>query len=52
MQPKFIFDLSEVLIYGLVGVEKNLATVLHLPESEILNCFAGQLEEIREISGR
>ena len=41
MNPKIIFDLSEVLIFGLVGVEKNLATVLQVPEAEILKCFAG-----------
>jgi HAD superfamily hydrolase (TIGR01509 family) len=41
MNPKIIFDLSEVLIFGLVGVEKNLATVLQVPETEILKCFAG-----------
>jgi HAD superfamily hydrolase (TIGR01509 family) len=46
MKPKIIFDLSEVLIFGLVGVEKSLAAALHLPENEILKCFAGQLEEI------
>lgn len=46
MKPKIIFDLSEVLIFGLVGVEKNLATALRLPESEVLKCFARQLEEI------
>jgi HAD superfamily hydrolase (TIGR01509 family) len=46
MKPKIIFDLSEVLIYGLVGVEKSLATALPLPENEILQCFARQLEEI------
>jgi HAD superfamily hydrolase (TIGR01509 family) len=37
----------EVLIFGLVGVEKNLATVLQVPEGEILKCFAGDgLQEI------
>jgi putative hydrolase of the HAD superfamily len=47
MNPKFIFDLSEVLIFGLVGVEKDLATVLHIPETEILKCFGGDgLQEI------
>ncbi len=47
MQARIIFDLSEVLIFGLVGVEKNLATIVDLPENEILKCFAGnRLEEI------
>jgi len=46
MKPKIIFDLSEVLIFGLIGVEKNLSATVHLPENEILKCFAGQLEEI------
>lgn len=41
MDPKIIFDLSEVLIYGLVGVEKNLTAVLPIPETEILKCFGG-----------
>ncbi|HET9913655.1 MAG TPA: HAD-IA family hydrolase [Anaerolineales bacterium] len=46
MKPKIICDLSEVLIFGLVGVEKSLAAALPLAENEILKCFAGQLEEI------
>jgi HAD superfamily hydrolase (TIGR01509 family) len=47
MHPKFIFDLSEVLIFGLVGVEKTLASVLPVPETEILKCFGGdRLQEI------
>jgi FMN phosphatase YigB (HAD superfamily) len=41
MNTKIIFDLSEVLIFGLVGIEKNLATVLHVPEADILTYFAG-----------
>lgn len=41
MNPKIIFDLSEVLIYGLVGVEKNLTDILPIPETEILKCFGG-----------
>jgi len=46
MSPKIIFDLSEVLIFGLVGVEKNLSAAVHLPENEILKYFARQLQEI------
>jgi HAD superfamily hydrolase (TIGR01509 family) len=47
MNSTIIFDLSEVLIFGLVGVEKNLAAVLQVPEAEILRCFAGDgLQEI------
>ena len=47
MHPKIIFDLSEVLIYGLVGVEKSLVKALHIPEIEILRCFGGDpLQEI------
>lgn len=47
MNPKIIFDLSEVLIYGLVGVEKSLAASLNIPETEILKCFGGeQLQKI------
>ena len=41
MNLKIIFDLSEVLIQGLVGVEKNLTAVLPIPETEILQCFGG-----------
>ncbi len=41
--PKIMFDLSEVLIFGLVGVEKSLSALLHLPEDEILPCFGGDL---------
>ncbi len=40
---KIIFDLSEVLISGLIGVEKNLSAIVHLPEEEILKCFEGDL---------
>jgi FMN phosphatase YigB (HAD superfamily) len=40
-----IFDLSEVLISGLVGIEKVLAQELDIPESELLSCFAGDLLE-------
>jgi FMN phosphatase YigB (HAD superfamily) len=34
-----IFDLSEVLIAGLLGVEKALSRELSLPPQEILTCF-------------
>ena len=40
-----IFDLSEVLISGLVGIESQLARHLPGPEEEILPCFGGQLLE-------
>ena len=43
MNPKIIFDLSEVLIMGLVGVERQLAPLLKVPESQILQCFGGTL---------
>jgi FMN phosphatase YigB (HAD superfamily) len=36
-----IFDLSEVLIAGLVGIEKQLSRELPVPEDEILSCFGG-----------
>ena len=45
MKPKIIFDLSEVLILGLVGVEKYLSPILDFPENEILQCFGGKLLE-------
>jgi FMN phosphatase YigB (HAD superfamily) len=41
MFPYLIFDLSEVLIAGLVGVEKVLSFELSVPEDEILPCFSG-----------
>jgi HAD superfamily hydrolase (TIGR01509 family) len=42
-----MFDLSEVLIAGLVGVEKELSQVLPVPEEQILRCFGGDwLEEL------
>jgi hypothetical protein len=40
-----IFDLSEVLIAGLRGIEKPLSQELSLPQDEILPCFAGRLME-------
>jgi len=43
MKPQFIFDLSEVLIMGLVGVETRLSPILNIPENEILPYFGGQL---------
>ena len=45
MNPKIIFDLSEVLIMGLIGIEKQLAPILNLSESEILQSFGGPLLE-------
>ena len=42
-----IFDLSEVLIAGLVGVEEELSRVLPVPKEQILPCFGGDwLEEL------
>ena len=43
MKPNFIFDLSEVLIMGLVGIEKPLSSILYMPEDKILPCFGGKL---------
>ena len=37
----FIFDLSEVFIAGLPGVEKCVSRRLSLPEDGLLECFAG-----------
>ena len=41
MRPSrtIIFDLSEVLIAGLIGIEKPLARRLHLPQKAILRVF-------------
>jgi len=42
-----VFDLSEVLIAGLVGIEKELSRELAVPEREILPCFAdGVFEQL------
>jgi FMN phosphatase YigB (HAD superfamily) len=43
MREYIIFDLSEVLIAGLVGVEKMLSQELFAPEDEILPGFLGNL---------
>jgi FMN phosphatase YigB (HAD superfamily) len=40
-----IFDLSEVLIAGLVGIEEELAQKLSVSEDKILSCFAGSLRD-------
>jgi HAD superfamily hydrolase (TIGR01509 family) len=40
-----IFDLSEVLIAGLIGIEKPLSAQLELAEEEILAAFSGPLLE-------
>jgi len=37
-----IFDLSEVLISGLVGIEKPLSTTLHQSKKTILAAFGGE----------
>jgi FMN phosphatase YigB (HAD superfamily) len=41
MKPKFIFDLSEVLIMGLLGIQKPLSPMLNIPENKIMPFFAG-----------
>jgi FMN phosphatase YigB (HAD superfamily) len=40
-----VFDLSEVLIAGLVGIEKELSRELAIPEQKILPCFADKVFE-------
>jgi len=40
-----IFDLSEVLIAGLVGIEKPLSRQLLVPEDKVLAAFGGPLLE-------
>ena len=40
-----IFDLSEVLIAGLVGIEKVLSQELRVPENRILPSFAGTMRD-------
>jgi FMN phosphatase YigB (HAD superfamily) len=43
MTNTLILDLSEVLIAGLVGIEKPLALQLHMPEDQVLSAFVGDL---------
>lgn len=45
MTQCIIFDLSEVLIAGLVGTEQELSQTLSLPAQEILPCFGGSLAD-------
>ena len=45
MMQCIIFDLSEVLIAGLVGIEKKLSQELLVPEHRILPCFGGDLRD-------
>lgn len=45
MMRTIIFDLSEVLVAGLVGVEKSLSKQLQLPEDMVLAAFGGRLLE-------
>jgi putative hydrolase of the HAD superfamily len=40
-----IFDLSEVLIAGLIGIEEPLSVRLQVPEDEVLAAFGGSLLE-------
>ena len=42
MTDTLIFDLSEVLIAGLLGIEKPLADLLQVEEMSILLAFSGQ----------
>jgi putative hydrolase of the HAD superfamily len=42
MIKNIIFDLSEVLIAGLVGIEKKLAVNFSLDDEELLKVFAGE----------
>lgn len=37
-----LFDLSEVFIAGLPGVEKRISTALSIPEDGLLECFGGE----------
>lgn len=45
MARTLIFDLSEVFIAGLLGIEKPLAARLRLDEQTVLPAFAGRLLE-------
>jgi HAD superfamily hydrolase (TIGR01509 family) len=45
MITTLIFDLSEVLIAGLIGIEKPLAEKLQTPEEVVLSAFGGKLLE-------
>ncbi|MGD9202251.1 MAG: hypothetical protein PVI26_11850 [Chitinispirillia bacterium] len=37
-----MFDLSEVLICGLIGIEKDLSQILNIPKDTILPQFGGK----------
>lgn len=41
MADTIIFDLSEVLIAGLIGIERPLSARLELPQEKVLPAFAG-----------
>jgi HAD superfamily hydrolase (TIGR01509 family) len=45
MITTLIFDLSEVLIAGLIGIEKPLAEKLKISEEAVLSAFGGKLLE-------
>jgi HAD superfamily hydrolase (TIGR01509 family) len=45
MITTLIFDLSEVLIAGLIGIEKPLEEKLRIPEEVVLSAFGGKLLE-------
>lgn len=40
-----IFDLSEVIIRGIIGIETVLCRKLSIPENTVINCFCGQIFE-------
>ena len=41
MIQTIIFDLSEVLVVGLLGIERPLAVQLRVPELQVLRAFGG-----------
>lgn len=41
LQKTIIFDLSEVIIKGLLGIECNLESILNMNKTEILSSFGG-----------
>lgn len=41
LQKTIIFDLSEVIIKGLLGIESNLESKLNINKTEILDSFGG-----------
>ncbi len=42
MTTHIIFDLSEVIIFGIIGIENILCDLVSTPKEEIIDCFGGE----------